>query len=237
MKKSRHITICDLETTGSNAINTEIVEVYLAKYQGAKKIDELHLYVKPRTWDSEAEKSVAFHGISKEKAMDGIPWRESMKMIWDFLPDEPEHFLCHANRRMFGRQGCFDWQVLASHFLDIGFEHYLHFGRIYRPQMIISTHSLAKEILGAQKNDLKSIADALGIKLVNHHTAKNDAEATWKIFQKLIRSISDLDAFLEEDYYRLRDHNTHTSSEKGLETIFSDAPIFDSEFYGGNYDY
>lgn len=216
-------TVCDIETTGTNPLNVEIVEIYMGRYNlRGTLLGEIHLHIKPRYWNSAADASVEFHGITKEKAMEGIPWKEGMKQIWDFLPEEPEHFICHANRRMFGRQGCFDYQVLCSHFLDCGFPFYSHFMRVYPAQKIISTHSLAKELLGISKNDLKEVCLSLGVKLVNHHTAKNDAGATWKIFQKLKTKVN-LDAFCEEDYYQLQKGIPQTdSSDKIKEKSMTD---------------
>lgn len=209
---------CDLETTGTNPLCSEMVEFYMSHHQGRSLVGELHLKIKPRIWDKQADESVKFHGITREMAMTGTPWAEAMKMIWGFLPEEPSYFICHANRRMFGRQGCFDYQVLSSQFFDAGFDFYCFFQKIFPPRKIISTHSMAKMLMGSSKNDLKEVTTALGINLKDHHTAKNDAEAAWKIFQKLRKKI-DLEKFCLEDY----EHQTATTKTqiKELEEIIT----------------
>lgn len=238
MKKAKSFYLCDLETTGKSPLNVEIVEIYLAHYQGRKLVKELHLYIRPRYWDKGADDSAEIHGITKEKAFEGTPWRLAMKEIWDFLPDEPAHFVCHANRRMFGHQGCFDWVVLTSHLLDIGFPFYQHFIRMFPPQLIISTHSLAKELLGIDKNRLGDVCDAMGIKIVKAHNAKCDAQATWKIFSKLSSQV-DLDAFIHEDYYQLEKGvipSTKSASEISEKSMTGGFSIFNTHDQGETYD-
>lgn len=238
VSRVKNFYLCDLETTGKSPLNVEMVEIYLAHYRGKKLVKELHLYIRPRYWDKAADDSVEIHGITKEKALEGTPWKLAMKEIWDFLPDQPAHFVCHANRRMFGRQGCFDWIVLLSHFLDIGFEFYQHFMKMLPPQMIVSTHSLAKELLGIDKNRLGDVCEAMGIKLSGAHTSKGDAQATWKIFLELSSRV-DLDAFIHEDFYQLEKGeipSNKSPSEISEKSIAGGFSIFNTHDQGETYD-
>lgn len=252
MKKSFYV--CDIETTGDNPMNVEMVEFYMAHYEGSSLKRELHLFIRPRIWGKAADESVEFHKITKEQAMKGLPWRNAMKEIWDFLPEDPAHFICHANRRMFGVSGCFDHSVLRSHFFDAGYEFYLHFMRIFPTYMIISTHSLAKEVLGLtlddsiigremtaeekkakKKFDLKEAAKKVGITIdeSKHHGAKYDGSITWKIFQKL-KSKVNLDAFCLEDFYQLeKGIPSHDAKMKTMTTGFE---LFNTHTIHGDED-
>lgn len=123
------ILVCDIETDSVNASNAEMLEVYLALYSNKKITKELLIRVKPRKWSYYSDDSVEIHGITKEEAMKGLPWPEAMEMIFNFLPEEPHHFLCHAKRRA-GVRGCFDHQVLSTQFNQAGSDIYFYFLKI-----------------------------------------------------------------------------------------------------------
>jgi DNA polymerase III epsilon subunit-like protein len=200
---SRKFFLCDLETTSKIASCAQIVTGYFALYdENYNLIKELYLEVKPRRWDFFAESASKIHGITKEESMKFKPWNQAMLDLYNWLPDEPCHFVCHARRRLGGRQTCYDYGVLLLNFLDCSFEIYQFFLKIFPKEMIISTHSLFCDQIKLPyktKYSLENCCNFLSIKHKGAHHAKNDGEATWKVFLKLITKVK-IDEFCKKDF-------------------------------------
>lgn len=193
------LIVCDLETDSPNPANAEILEIYLGEYRNGLIVNELELRVRPRRWNPESEKAVKIHGITMSEAMNGLDWKRSMKKIYDFLPEDPCYFLCHANRRA-GTRGCFDYQVLTTHFNQLNSDIYFFFLKVLPPDKVISTHSLVKSFLQLEANDLKTACNHFGIEISKHHAAKSDAIACLEIFKKFESKV-DMKKFAEHDFY------------------------------------
>lgn len=194
-----NIIVCDIETDSVRASDAEMIEIYMAIYSNKEITKEISLRIKPRRWTDKSEEAVKIHKITKSEAMKGLDWNKSMELIFDFLPEEPHYFLCHANRRA-GVRGCYDYQVLSTHFNQLHSDIYFYFLKILPPDKVISTHSLVSQFLSLEGNDLKSACKHFGITLDNHHTAKADAIACLNIFKEFEDKI-DLERFVESDFY------------------------------------
>jgi DNA polymerase III epsilon subunit-like protein len=201
----RSFILCDLETTSKIPSCAQIIEAYLAQYdENYRLIKELDLRIRPRRWDSYAEKaSKESHKITKEEAAGFTPWHIGMKTIYDWIPEGEHHFVCHAKRRGFGKQGCYDHNVLAYQFWDCSHEVYQAFMRLFPARKIISTHSLFQEqfkLPPKTKYSLENCCAFLGVDYDGEkHRAKPDAQATWNLFLKLITKVN-INEFCERDY-------------------------------------
>lgn len=197
------LVICDLETDSANPSNAEILEIYMAIVDDWRITDELLLRIRPRRWNDESRKSVEIHKITLEEALKGEDWKVAMEKIYNFLPEEPHYFVCHANRRA-GIRGCFDHQILSSHFFQLHSDVYYYFLKILPPNLILSTHSIVKNHLkiNLENYKLDTICKQIGIELKNYHAAKSDAMACYHILMKYKDKIN-LEKFAEADFYDL----------------------------------
>jgi DNA polymerase III epsilon subunit-like protein len=126
-------------------------------------------------------------------------------LLWDSFDDgmnslnswlntlSPSHFVCHANRKIFGKFSSYDYGVLLSNLNYLG----LHFNlyKVCPSRDIISTHSLAKFTELSCSLDLKSLCSYYNINLSNHHDAKSDTIACMELLKKMLPDI-DIEDFL-----------------------------------------
>lgn len=157
--------VLDIETTGLDSVNDEIIEIGAKKIMGRKIVDSFQSFVKP-------ERQIP------------VDITELTGITQDMVKDAPPIQLVLSDFMTF----CGD-AALAAHNapFDLGFirEKGETFGYTIN-QPIIDTLSLSRELLGDLKRfKLNLVAEHLGIELKNHHRANDDAGAAGGILLKL----------------------------------------------------
>lgn len=177
------MVILDLETTGTNVFDAEIITGYFIKVDlNFNIISEYHLKSQPRKWSYEAE---AVHGIKREETISWPAWNQVYNDLLDWLEAyETNEAWMHTNAKMFGKLTYFDHAILRLRMGDMGDVPYFLIEKI-RPY---STHSLAKVLQNHFQFEgfsLDLICKRLGIEL-KHHDAKSDALACLEIIKQLL---------------------------------------------------
>ena len=158
--------VFDIETTGFSPVENRIIEIGAVKVCGGKIVDRFSAFVNPEVpIPFEIEKLT---GIKDDMVVDA-------EKIESVLPQ----FLEFA-------KGC----MLVAH--NAGFDMSFITENCDRQDIphdftYIDTVGMARVMLPAQaKHTLDAVAKTLGVSLINHHRAVDDAEATAEIFVKLI---------------------------------------------------
>lgn len=176
--------IGDLETTGVNVFDAEIVTGYFLSVNPVtfEIISEFELKCNPFKWSYEAQE---VHGITREEAATYKPFREVYSNLINWLVcQDSQEFWCHAKVKMYGKLTFFDHAVLRLRMMEMGDHPYFEIEKL-KPY---STHSLASVLAadyGFEKFSLDYLCQRLGITL-KHHDAKSDTLACYEIIKKLL---------------------------------------------------
>lgn len=200
------ITFFDLETTSGNPVLAEILTGFFCTLMIDLKegtyvvIDELSVNCKPLKFDHSSTK---IHGITKADASTFGDKRLGLRKICEFFRTHSDGFFCcHANAFIFGRHGHFDWTVIKNDLVNISQDAYNWFNTFFRAARVISTHTIAKKLLGRIDDglSLENLASFYGLGDYNKHNAQADTQTLIKIFMKLIDK---MDISSESDLYDL----------------------------------
>ncbi|MFZ3172818.1 MAG: PolC-type DNA polymerase III [Carboxydocellales bacterium] len=159
--------VFDLETTGLSSVNHEIIEVGAVKLIKGEISERFSSFVKPlRPIPSEI---VELTGITQNMVQDAPPIEEVLRKFLDFIGDKV----------LVAHNAAFDTGFLRTKLtqhLQLNLEN-----------TTLDTLGLARGLMPHLKNHrLKTLVQELGVSLNNHHRAVDDAEATTKIFFKLL---------------------------------------------------
>uniref|UniRef100_A0A7C4VU45 DNA polymerase III PolC-type n=1 Tax=Fervidobacterium thailandense TaxID=1008305 RepID=A0A7C4VU45_9BACT len=203
--------VIDLETTGLNPRQDEIMEIGAVKTRKGEVIEEFHTFVKP---EQLKEKSLKITGITVEMLENAPQIGEVVEKLYNFL------------------EGC----VLVAHNADFDVTFlqntFSKFGLNFNPPYI-DTLRLANALL---RNKIKSfsldrLVDYFGLGTFQHHRALDDARVTAKVFWKLVdlakkRSITAFDKLnkLVETINPLTKHPKHLTvlvrNKTGLKNLY-----------------
>ncbi len=158
--------VFDIETTGFSPVENRIIEIGAVKVQDGWITDRFSVFVNPETpIPFEIEKLT---GIRDEMVMDA---EKIESVLPQFLAFSEGCVLVAHNAEFdmsFIRENC-DRQEIAHDFT------------------YVDTMNMARVMLPAQsRHTLDAVAKTLGVSLLNHHRAVDDAEATAEIFVRLI---------------------------------------------------
>ena len=220
---SQTFVVFDLETTGFSNKNDKITEIGAVKVENFKVVDRFSQLINP-------EKDISYKvqeltGITNDLIKDKPTIEEVLPKFVEFIGDSV--LVAHnADFDMgFMQQKCREQ--------NIGFKN-----------TSVDTLTLARTLLPHMKRfRLNLIAKELGIPLLNHHRAVDDAEATAHIFIKFLEMIrkkggeklSDVNTILGDiDYTKLRTNHVTLIAKnqigiKNLYKIVSDAHV--NHFY------
>jgi DNA polymerase III epsilon subunit-like protein len=179
------ITVFDLETTGLNPAMSDIITGYFITYNSTKSfspLDQLYVELRPDVWGIEAER---FHGISYVNAMDFPPKTKGLASIFKYMHKYKDStFVCHANYNN-GRLGnyYYDWKMIEFQAREI--DKYWGFIKTFHHTKVISTHTIAKQVLDLKGYSLDKLCKHFDIEL-DHHNCKSDAIATANLYKRLI---------------------------------------------------
>ena len=156
------ICVLDLETTGFNPKNSEIVEIFVLKAKDNKIIDEYYSLLKPK----QRIKNSDIHGITDDKVENSPTIEEETDKIIKFLGNT----------------------TLVGHNLD-NFD--LKFLNYHLNQKLnnktLDTLKISRKVLGdkVENHKLDTLANYFGVNPPTHH-ARDDVMATFEIYKKLL---------------------------------------------------
>lgn len=158
--------VFDIETTGFSPVHNRIIEIGAVKVCGGKIVDHFSAFVNP-------EVPIPFE-IEK---LTGI--RDDMVVAAEKIESVLPQFLQFCEGCMLvAHNAGFDMSFIMENCDRQGIGHDFTY---------IDTVGMARVMLPAQaKHTLDAVAKTLGVSLLNHHRAVDDAEATAEIFVKLI---------------------------------------------------
>jgi DNA polymerase-3 subunit epsilon len=163
--------IVDVETTGGYADHHRITEVAIYHHNGQEITDHYYTLINPG-------RSIPYYitgltGITSEMVADAPPFEEIAETLFRLL--EGRVFVAHNAH--------FDYSFLKREFELAG---------ITWQSKKLCTVRLSRKILpGLRSYSLGSLAASMGIPITNRHRAGGDAEATAKIFSRLLHRDKD----------------------------------------------
>jgi len=208
--KLKRFLVVDIEATNRNPLNAQILSGHFLYLDlSFNIIDQYSLKSKPQSWDSEAEEASSIHGIKLVDTILYPEFSEAMENLLSWLGKlEPSYFVCHANRKIFGKFSSYDYAVLVSNLLYLGKHYDLY--RACPSSHIISTHSLAKYLSLSCDYDLKSLCSFYKYDLSNHHEAEADTYACLHLLKSMLPEVNLEEFFEVENNWRDYEANTNT---------------------------
>lgn len=220
---SQTFVVFDIETTGFSNTNDKITEIGAVKIENFKIVDRFSELINP-------EKDISYKiqeltGITNDLVRDKPTIEEILPKFMEFVGDSV----------LVAHNAEFDTGFISQKCREQGLEY---------NNKSIDTLMLARILLpNLKRHRLNVVAKALGIPLLNHHRAVDDAEATAHIFNKFLdmltkmgaKTLSDVNEVLGKiDYTKLRtNHITLIAKNytglKNLYKIVSDAHV--NHFY------
>lgn len=158
--------IVDIETTGGYADNHRITEIAIYHHNGIEVTDHFYTLVNPG-------RKIPYYitgltGITTEMVAEAPPFEEIADSIMSLL--EGRVFVAHNAH--------FDYSFLKKEFELAGIN--------WQSKKLCTVRLSRKIIPGLRSYSLGSLAESLGVGIKNRHRAGGDAEATAKIFSKLL---------------------------------------------------
>ena len=220
---SQEFVVFDLETTGFSNINDKITEIGAVKIRGFEIVDRFSELVNP-------EKDISYRvqeltGITNEMVKDKPTIEEILPKFMEFVGDDV----------LVAHNADFDTGFIMQKCKEQGLE--------YKNKKV-DTLMLARIMLpNLKRYKLDKVAKEVGVQLLNHHRAVDDAEATANIFIKFlgmlkkqgVEKLSDVNTVLGKvDYTKLKTHHItliakNQTGIKNLYKIVSDAHV--NHFY------
>lgn len=161
----------DIETTGLDAVNNEIIEIGAVKIQGKKIIDYFQSFVAPVR--SIPAYITELTGITQDMVKDAPTIEQVL----------PNFFAFCGGAALAAHNASFDLGFLREKAKPLG---------MALNQPIIDTLALSRELLPELKRfKLNLVASHLGIQLKNHHRATDDAEAAGRIMLNLFEKLEE----------------------------------------------
>ncbi|QCR21689.1 exonuclease domain-containing protein [Pontibacter sp. SGAir0037] len=159
--------IIDIETTGSQPAQDKITEIAIFIHDGHQIVDKYATLINP-------QRPIPYFitqltGISDEMVQDAPKFYEVAKEIVEFT--EGKVFVAHNVR--------FDYSFLKKEFADLGFT--------FQRKTLCTVRLSRSLIPGLPSYSLGKLCKSIDIDLQQRHRAIGDAEATAKLFDKLIK--------------------------------------------------
>jgi len=156
------ICILDLETTGFNPEDSEIVEIFILKVKDNEIIDEFYSLIKPKSRIQNSH----IHGVTDYKVQNAPRIQEKNDEIFEFIENS----------------------TLVGHNLDnfdLKFLNYHLNSQINNKTL--DTLKLSRKVLGnkVENHKLNTLAEYFDIEPPTH-SARDDVMATYEVYKKLI---------------------------------------------------
>ncbi len=159
--------IVDIETTGGYAESHRITEIAIYHHDGMRITDSFRTLINP-------ERNIPYYitgltGITADMVMSAPCFKEIAEDIYKRL--EGKIFVAHNAH--------FDYSFLKKEFEEVGIN--------WQSKKLCTVRLSRKIIPGLRSYSLGSLAESLGIQILNRHRAGGDAEATAEVFDQLLR--------------------------------------------------
>ncbi|MCF8000890.1 MAG: PolC-type DNA polymerase III [Halanaerobiales bacterium] len=165
--------VFDLETTGLNPVQNEIIEIGAVKIKSGEIVDEFSSLVKPDQKIS--DKITEITGIDNNMVKDAPSFEKVFSSFVEFIGDCP----------------------LVAHNMDFDYSFIrkpLNEFKNNNEVTLVDTLTLARAVLPELKNHkLATLVNYYDIKLDNHHRALDDSKATAFLFNELLNEEHDLE--------------------------------------------
>lgn len=171
-------TIIDVETTGRG---NRITEISIFKYDGEKVVDEFTSLVNPEVLIPDY--ITALTGIDNRMVANSPTFKEIAQGILAITKDSI--FVAHNVN--------FDYNVIRNEFKAIDID--------FRRKKLCTVRLSRTLFPGFRSYSLGKLCDSMNIDLVDRHRARDDAEATTTLFQKILshdKSNTAITAFLKK---------------------------------------
>lgn len=173
----KKFAVIDLETTGLNPHQHEIIEIGLVLTQSpAFKIEqECEWKVRPERLKSADPKALEIAGYDPKLWQKAVSLQEAMQELSEMT----------ENAIMVAHNISFDWNFLQEAFLQTGVPDKMHYHRLDLLSMAYARLFCTGQV---QRYNLESLAAYFGVPLdrTHRHGALEDARATYEIFVKLL---------------------------------------------------
>lgn len=159
--------IIDIETTGSQPAQDRITEIAIFIHDGEKVVDKYNTLINP-------QRPIPYFisqltGITDDMVQDAPKFYEVAKDIVEFT--DGKVFVAHNVR--------FDYSFIKKEFADLGFT--------FQRKTLCTVRLSRSLIPGLPSYSLGKLCHSIDIPLNQRHRAIGDAEATAKLFDKLIK--------------------------------------------------
>lgn len=172
--------IVDIETTGSYASANGITEVAIYVFDGEKVIKKFESLINPRQPIPRYIQS--FTGITDEMVANAPEFEDVAEDIFSLLDENI--FIAHNVN--------FDYSFLKSHLLRAGLD--------LKAKKLCTVRLSRKIFPGFPSYSLGNLCRSLEIDITNRHRAGGDAEATVRVFEKLLEN--DKEDFISKSLLR-----------------------------------
>jgi len=164
--------IVDLETTGLDPNNDEIIEIGAIKVEGKELKDIFNKLIRPEK--SVTEQITNLTGITSDMLENELPVKPVISQF--------SHFI--GNSILVAHNADFDIS-----FLHVNFKKWLN---TQLSNTAVCTLLVARDILpNLENHKLHTVAKYFGIEVTNRHRAIGDAELTYQIWLKFIEKLKD----------------------------------------------
>lgn len=160
--------IVDIETTGNGIVGNKITEIAIIKHDGKTVIDEYHSLVNP---ECEIPYFITgLTGIDNHMVRNAPTIREISQEIHAFT--EEQIFVAHSVN--------FDYNVIKHEFKNLG--------QSYVRKKLCTVRLSRRIFPGFHSYSLGKLCSSLDIPLHDRHRAKGDAQATVRLFEKILKT-------------------------------------------------
>ncbi len=173
--KKRNLAFIDLETTGFEFMDKEIIQigVVIASQPDLEVLDEFEINVLPTHLETASPEALEIVGYTEKEWREAISLKEAMEIVAEKTKD------CV----MVGHNVAFDWAFLEKAFEETGITDTMDYHRL-------DTISLAWAKLydnpEIKKFSLSELAPFFNIENKKAHTALSDARTTYELYKKLM---------------------------------------------------
>ncbi|MCA9352630.1 3'-5' exonuclease [Patescibacteria group bacterium] len=176
--KNKNLAFIDIETTGFNVEQHEIIEIgcVIVKQQDGQPgdtVEEFELKVKPERLDAADPEALSVNGYNESEWLFAMNLEQAMKVFAEKTKDCI--FVAH--------NVAFDWSFIAKAFAITGVENQLYYAKIDTISFALAKLHNNQMVT---KYSLSALCEYFGIVNERAHTALADARATVEVYNKLL---------------------------------------------------
>ncbi len=164
--------VFDIETTGLSSVNDKITEIGAVVIKNKQIIKKYNSLINPEI--PIPDKITKLTGINNQMVAKERTIKEVLPEFLSFIGDRP----------LIAHNALFDWGFIKNKANKLGYE---------IRNVVIDTLQMSRSLLPIKKHKLNNLCDYFNIKLLNHHRAQDDSEATARIVIEMFRILESKD--------------------------------------------